>query len=111
MTDHPPAGFEELSIAKQFADIDREIARLAILCKIRIMHEETVNRIIHDDASVCGANNPIAFKKLRDLLMLHYGIRERAYETLGAAEAQAVINLVVSRIKERFDKLGIGPLE
>jgi len=111
MTDHPPAGFEELAISRQFEDIDREIARLAILCKVSIMREETLNRIIHDDQSVCGANNPIAFKKLRDLLMLHYGIRERAYETLGAAEAQAIINLVVSRIKERFDKLGIAPLE
>jgi len=111
MTDHPPAGFEELAISRQFEDIDREIARLAMLCKVSIMREETLNRIIHDDQSVCGANNPIAFKKLRDLLMLHYGMRERAYETLGAAEAQAIINLVVRRIKERFDKLGIAPLE
>jgi hypothetical protein len=110
MTDHPPAGFEDLTIAREFEDIDREIARLAMLCKVGITREETLNRIIHDDQSVCGTHNPIAFRKLRDLVMLHYGLRERAYETLGAVEAQAVINLVVSRIKERFDKLGIGPL-
>jgi hypothetical protein len=41
--------------------------------------------------------------------MLHCGLRERACETLGTAEAQVIINLVVGRIRERFDKLGIGP--
>jgi hypothetical protein len=67
-----------------FEDIDCEIARLAVLCKTSILQEAT-------------------------LKMLHYGLRERACETLGTAEAQVIINLVVGRIRERFDKLGIGP--
>lgn len=101
-------GFEARALARQFEDIDREIASYAALCKVNILQEATIQRIIDDDASVCGTNNPIAFNKMRDLLMMHYVMRERAFEEHGAAETQAIIDTVVGRIRERFEKLGIG---
>ena len=40
--------------------------------------------------------------------MMHYVMRERAMAELGTAEAQAVIDLVVGRIRKRLGKLGLG---
>jgi hypothetical protein len=104
-----PAGFEEAATAKQFDDIDRELARLALLCKVSLLQDSVIQRVLHDDASACGTDNPVAFRKMRELLMMHYVMRQRAMEELGGPEAQAIIDLVVGRIRERFAKLGLAP--
>jgi len=62
--------------ANNLEELDREIARLATLCQIRILEPGAIQRVLQKDASVCGTDNPIAFAKLRDLLMLHFAIRE-----------------------------------
>ena len=46
-------------------DIDTEIARLALLCQVRILDPGVVERVVRNDASVCGTNNPAAFEKLQ----------------------------------------------
>jgi len=107
MAPHAPTGFEEAGIAKQFDDIDREIARLALLCKVRILQPGIVERVLHDDATVCGADNPVAFRKMRDLVKMHFMARGRAGEDIGAGEAKAIIDLVVGRIRDQFARLGI----
>lgn len=88
--------------AEDLEEIDREIARLAILCQVKILEPGMISRVLHKDASVCGAPNPVGFRKLRDLLMLHLVIREKSVESLGQAHAAAIEDYIIERLRKAF---------
>ncbi|MGZ8230403.1 MAG: hypothetical protein ACXW2L_14630 [Burkholderiales bacterium] len=92
-------------------EIDREIARLATLCRVRILEPGVIERVLHKDASVCGSWNAIAFKKLHDMLMLHFAIRQKAAEAVGQAETAAIERYVIERLKQVFPDLAAGSPE
>ena len=75
---------------------------------VSTMPLRTTQRVIRNDASTCGAQNPLAFEKLRELLMMHYATRTRAAAQIGEVETQAIINSVVAKIAERFGSIGGG---
>jgi hypothetical protein len=52
-------------------EIDLEIARHAVICKIPLLQAGVVERVLANDASVCGAEHEAAFKTLRGLLYKH----------------------------------------
>ena len=68
--------FSTARLIDSLEDIDTEIARLALLCQVPILDPGVVERVVRNDASVCGTNNPVAFEKLRGLLALHFGVRD-----------------------------------
>ena len=86
-------------------DIDTEIARLALLCQVQILDPGVVERVVRNDASVCGTNNPVAFGKLRGLLALHFGVRDSAGVVHGQAIASLVEQQVIDRLRARFPTL------
>jgi hypothetical protein len=98
---------EQIRIERQLEDIDRELARHALLCRVDLTQEANVRRVLADDPSVCETANPIAFRKMRSLLMLHCVERERAMETLGVADGHAISDGVVQRLRDRFRALGL----
>lgn len=106
MTDQP----QDLQHAwwmKKFDDVDRELAQLATICKVPLLDPGVIERVLKNDASVCGSPNPKVFGKLRSLLMMHYAVRDKAVAALGGTDAQALINAVVTRLQERLGgKLG-----
>ena len=107
MTEHqdfPPALW-----AENLDELDREIARLALVCQVRILDRGVLQRILRKDASVCGTDNPLAFAKLHQLLMLHLALRERSLETLGQAKTEAIEDYVIERLKKSFPDLGEWP--
>lgn len=84
-----------------------EIAREAWICDVKLLNPGVIEAVLHNDDSVCGSRNELAFKKLRDLLMMGFIVREKAFEKLGASEADAIVKEIVERLKTRFgDKLG-----
>jgi hypothetical protein len=89
-------------------ELDGEIARLATLCEIRILEPGVFQRVLQKDASVCGTDNPIAFAKLRDLLMMHLAIREKSVDAFGQAATARVEDYVIERLKQRFPQLKGG---
>ena len=91
--------------AADLEEVDREIVRLAGLCQVRVLEAGVIGRVLKNDASVCATANPLAFRKLRDLLMLHLAIREKAAESFGQARAAAVEDYVVERLRESFPDL------
>ncbi len=92
---------------KNLEEVDREVARLAALCKVRLLDPGVIERVLHDDDSVCGTANKVAFDKLRQMLMMHYHIRDKAAVALGhAATAEAVAAIVADLRKRLGDKLG-----
>src|SRR4029453_7188954 len=86
-------------------ELDGEIARLAMLCEIRILEPGAFQRVLQKDASVCGTDNPIAFTKLRALLMMHFAVREKSVDVFGPATTARVEDYVIDRLKQRFPHL------
>jgi len=96
--------------AKNLDDIDREIARLATICNVRVLDPGVIERVLENDASVCGSANPIAFGKLRNALMMHYHMRQKAVGALGEAGTARIIAEIVETLRERIgDRLGTPP--
>ena len=92
---------------KHMAEIDREIALHAVNCKVAILDPGVIERVLQNDSSVCGTQNPASFAKLRSLLMMHYSVRDRAVVALGQNETIAMVGEIVERLRTQVgDKLG-----
>ncbi|HSV20166.1 MAG TPA: hypothetical protein VLR71_17250 [Casimicrobiaceae bacterium] len=93
--------------SQSLEEMDREVARLATLCRVRILEPGVIERVLNNDDSVCGINNPAAFRKLRDALMMHYHLRDKAVGALGEIHAAALVKRVIDRLAARYgDVLG-----
>ena len=55
-----PAGTEW---ADRLEELDRRIARMALLCRVRILDPNVLERVLRNHPSVCETQNPIAFAK------------------------------------------------
>ena len=91
--------------AKNIDDIDREIARLCLLCQVRILDHGVIERVLKKDASVCATSNPIAFAKLHDMLMLYFGMRTKSVEAVGEVQTEQIERHVVEQLRGRFAEL------
>ena len=91
--------------ADDLEEVDREIVRLATLCQVSVLQPGVIGRVLKSDASVCGTANALAFRKLHDLLMLHLAIREKAVESFGQAQAAAIEDYVIERLRKSFPDL------
>lgn len=91
----------------QFDDVMHEIVREAAICDAKLLNPGVIEAVLQNNDSVCGHQNPRAFKKLRDLLMLGFIMRGKAYEKLGALEAEELIASIRERLRTRVgNKLG-----
>ncbi len=96
--------------AQSLEEIDREVARLATLCGVRLLDPGVIERVLHNDDSVCGTKNRAAFDKLRNVLTMHYHAREKAVGVLGEAVTKEVIAEIVANLRKRLgDRLGGSP--
>ncbi len=92
---------------KHFEGIDNEIAQLSKVCQVQLLDPGVIERVLHKDTLVCGHQNERAFDKLRQLLMMHYSVRDRALVAIGEQETMAIIGDIVERLRQRFgDQLG-----
>jgi hypothetical protein len=86
-------------------EVDREIARLAVLCQVRILEPGVIRRVLQKDASVCGTANAAAFAKLHDLLLLHFAIRQKSVDSFGHAQTAAMEDYIIERLRKSFPDL------
>lgn len=80
-------------------EIDLEIARHAVICKIPLLQAGVVERVLADDASVCGGDHEAAFKTLRGLLYMHYTELLHISEVLSPDAAQEIAHRVRLRLQ------------
>ena len=93
--------------AKNLDEVDREVARLSILCSVKILEPGVIERVLRNDPSVCGTNNPAAFERLRSLLMMHYTVRDKAVRAIGQDATSSLVAAIIERLrKSAGDKLG-----
>lgn len=107
MTTHPDH-FQVAWWAKNLDELDHEIARLALVCGVRILDPGILERILRNDTSVCVTQNPAAFPKLHYLLAMHYAIRERSVEQLGEAQVNVIERDVIARLTKAYQDLVDG---
>ena len=49
-----------------------------------------IERILKDDATVCGADNPVAFAKLRQLMLMYFAHRKKSVQALGHVQTAKI---------------------
>ena len=86
--------------ARSLEDLDREVGRLAMLCRVRVFEPGAIERVLRNDRSVCGSDNPIAFAKLRNLLLMHFKLHHDWAVELGEAQTLAIENYVIERLRK-----------
>lgn len=87
--------------SKHFDEIDSEIAKYAAICRVDMLQPGVIQRVIDGDTTVCGAYSEASFKKMRNLLMMHFSVRQKAVSVLGAEETQGIIDGIVARLRAR----------
>jgi hypothetical protein len=95
--------------ADHLEELDREIARLATLCQVRILDLGVMERVLRNDAGVCGTHNPAAFTKLHHLLMMHFAMREKSVHAVGAVNTAAIEKDIIERLTKAHPELGQWP--
>ena len=96
--------------AENLEELDAEIARLALLCQVRILDPGVIARVLHRDAAVCGTDNPLAFAKLHDMMMFYFAIRKESVEALGQVQTAQIEAHVIEQLRLRFaDLMGKWP--
>ena len=94
---------------RQMKDLMAEMARQATTCKVRLLDAGVIDAVLRNDSSVCGSSNPLAFKKLRDAMMMGFVVRDKSVKALGPAETEVLVTTIRDAIKENLgDQLG-GP--
>lgn len=88
--------------SQQLDDLLTEIVREASICQVRLLDPGVVDAVLHDNPSVCGHDNPLAFNKLRELLMMTFVVRGKAFDSLGPIEAEGLIQQISAKLKERL---------
>jgi hypothetical protein len=89
-------------------ELDHEIGRLALLCRVPILESGVIERVLHGDRLVCGTDNPVAFAKLRDLLLMHFAVHKKWAAAVGEPEVAAIEGYVIERLRKSLPELGGG---
>jgi len=88
--------------AYRLEELDREIARMALLCRVRILDPNVLERVLRNDRSVCETQNPIAFAKLHGLLMVHLALWKQSTDALGGAQKAQIEAHIIERLRKLF---------
>ena len=89
--------------ARHLEAIAEELLHLAVACDVRLREPGVIERIIHDDQSVCGRKNEIGFKKLRKLLMATYDSLGKAIDRMGPEETKATIEAITEHLEKHMN--------
>ena len=83
-------------------ELDKEVARLAMLCRVKILEPGVLDRVLKKDTSVCGTDNPKAFEKLRQMLIMHYAVRDKVVDEFGQTGTTQIMEKIVERLRKNF---------
>jgi hypothetical protein len=87
----------------QLGTVDKEIARLAAICEIRMLDPGVIERVMANDETVCGKKNEKAFRKLRTLVGMHYALANDSIQSLGPEASAKILTEIREHLGKRFD--------
>ena len=85
-----------------------ELLRLSIACDVRLRDEGVVERILRNDASVCGRRNELAFGKLQKLVAATFDSLGKAIDRIGPEETRQITQAIIERVERRRSAGGRG---
>ncbi len=92
---------------ERLQDLDLEIVRLAIICKIRLLDPGVAERVLANDTSLCDIQAcKNAFRTLRGLLFLHYN----ELNTLHAQTDPQTMRVVAQNVRDALQGVIGGQL-
>lgn len=92
------AAFKHSNWGRQIDAIVHELSELAIACDIELGRAGLAERILKNDKSVCGRDNPRVFEQMRQHLMALFTLEEQAIEQLGPEDTQDILDQVRASI-------------
>ena len=90
--------FKHTYWGRQIDGVARELSKLAIVCDIELGKPGLAERILKNDASVCGRKDPEAFRQIRQHLMALFSVEAGAVERLGPEDTKEMLDQVRSAI-------------
>ncbi len=72
----------------------------AAICHVKWLDPGVLDAAVQNSDSVCGHDNPRTFKKLRELLMLGFTVKEKSVDRLGPMETQALVEAIREHPKQ-----------
>jgi hypothetical protein len=91
---------------RHFEVIAVELLRLAIACGVRLREPGVIERVLRNDASVCGRKNERSFRKMRNLLVAYYDSVGKAVDRIGPEETKKIIEVITEQKKKLRDAAG-----
>ena len=91
---------------RHFEGIADELLHLAIACGVRLREPGVIERVLKNDASVCGRKNEQGFHKMRNLLTAYYNSIGKAVDRIGPEETKKIIAVITERKKKLRDSGG-----
>jgi hypothetical protein len=86
---------------QELASIDMEIARLAQLCGVHMLEPGVAEAVLRGDSSMCTSDNPIAWDKMRGLLVLHYHVVSEVAAAEGVEVAAESVRKALQSVRDR----------
>ena len=86
-------------------ELDREIARLCLICQVRILDPGVIERVLAKDASVCQSANAGAFARLHALLMMYFALRRKSVDAVGELRTEQIEKRAIDALRSRFGSL------
>lgn len=87
---------------QELASIDMEIARLAQLCGVHMLEPGVAEAVLRGDSSMCTSDNPIAWEKMRGLLVLHYHVVSEVAAAEGVEVAAESVRKALQSVRDRM---------
>lgn len=87
----------------QLGNVDREIARLATICDIRVLDPGVIERVIANDETVCRRRTTKAFRQLRSLVNMHYALVNDSLAALGPEDSSKILDDIRTRLRAQYD--------
>jgi hypothetical protein len=91
---------------RHFERIADELLHLSIACDLRLRAPGVIERILRNDASVCGRKNERNFHELRNLLVAYYNSIGKAVDRIGPEETKKIIDFMIERNKKLMGAAG-----
>lgn len=85
----------------QIEDVMSEIATQATLCRVKLLDPGVIEGVLENNPAVWDGTNERAYKKMREMLMMGFVMKEKSSEKLGPLETEALIAEVRARLQKR----------
>lgn len=100
--------------AARLEEIELEIVRQAMICKVSLLQPGVIEKVLENDASVCGSDHPVAFETLRGLLVMQYSEDAHLRRSLGPDCAALISARARDHLQKRLggllpEALGLPP--